>query len=133
MKGFVADIEEKTIQNPNFRAVLYTAAHAQIVVMTLKPSEDIGEEIHDGTDQFFRIEEGMCSVMIDGNTYQAKAGDAFLVPSGAKHNVINTSAKDPLKLYTIYAPPHHRDGVIHAAKADAEQDDEHFEGKTTEQ
>lgn len=132
MKGFFNNIERATLGNANFRTVLYTARHAQIVVMSLKPSEEIGEEVHKENDQFFRIEQGACTVKIDDTTYEAKEGDAFMVPAGATHNVINASQTEALKLYTIYSPPHHRDGVVHANKSDAEHDDEHFDGVTTE-
>ncbi len=131
MLGYVQNIEELTVNNGNFRQVVYTAKFSQLVLMSLKPREDIGEEIHDG-DQFFRIDKGMGRVVIDGTEHQIKDGFAIVVPAGAKHNVINDSDTDALKLYTIYSPPHHRDGVTHTTKQQAEADNEHFDGKTTE-
>ena len=130
MKGFVQDIESITGKNEEFRRVLYTAKNCQLVVMALKPREEIGEEVHT-LDQFFRVEEGAGEVIMDGARTAIRAGFAVVVPAGAKHNVINTGSV-PLKLYTIYAPPHHRDGVVHPTRADAEADHEHFDGKTTE-
>jgi mannose-6-phosphate isomerase-like protein (cupin superfamily) len=131
MKGFVGNIEELTIANENFRKVIYTAKFSQLVLMALKPKEEIGEEIHEG-DQFFRFEKGEGKVVIDGVESPIKDGSAVVIPAGAKHNVINTSETEPLKLYTIYSPPHHKDGVVHATKEEAEKDSEHFEGGTTE-
>jgi mannose-6-phosphate isomerase-like protein (cupin superfamily) len=130
MKGFVNNIERVTEENEDFRRVLYTAANCQLVVMALKPQEEIGEEVHD-VDQFFRVEEGTGEVIIDGVRTAIQAGSAVIVPAGANHNVINTGS-GPLNLYTIYAPPHHRDGIVHRTRADAEADSEHFDGKTTE-
>ena len=129
MKGFVDDIEKLTVENDNFRKVIYTGKHMQLVLMTLQPGEEIGAEVHDGHDQFFRIEEGSGQVIIDGNKYEVEDDDAVIVPAGARHNVINTG-EEPLRLYTIYGPPEHRDGVIHATKSD--ETEEHFDGKTTE-
>ncbi len=129
MKGFVDDIEALTEGNSDFRRVLYTGKHLQLVLMALQPGEDIGEEIHAGHDQFFRIEAGAGEVSIDGQRHAVKADDAVIVPAGARHNVTNTGS-EPLKLYTLYAPPEHRDGVIHPSRADAV--DEHFDGVTTE-
>jgi mannose-6-phosphate isomerase-like protein (cupin superfamily) len=119
-KGFVANIEKETLDNNNFRKVLYTSKHGQIVVMTLVPMEEIGMEVHEISDQFFRVETGEGKVIIDGEEAIISDGFAIVVPAGSQHNVINTSADKPLKLYTIYMPPHHKDGVIHATKADAE-------------
>lgn len=132
MKGYVTNIEQATKENNNFRQVLYTAKHSQLVLMSLKPQEEIGMEAHETLDQFFRFESGQGKVVIDGNEYQISDGSAVIVPAGAMHNVINTSSTEPLKLYTIYSPPNHRDGVMHATKEQAEADDEHFDGKTTE-
>ncbi len=132
MKGFVRAIEDAALGNNHFRTVLYTAKHSQIVAMSLPPGTDIGEETHADSDQYFRIELGKCTVKIDDNTYTACEGDGILVPAGAKHNIINTSDNEPLKLYTIYSPPHHRDGVVHLRKSNALEDDETFDGKTTE-
>lgn len=129
MKGFVDDIEELTVSNDLYRKVLYTGKNLQLVLMTLQPGEEIGEEVHEGHDQFFRIEEGEGSVVIDGETHGISDDDAVIVPAGARHNVINTG-DHPLRLYTIYGPPEHRDGVVHATKEDEQE--EHFDGKTTE-
>jgi len=132
MKGFNANIEKETIENSNFRKVLYTAKHCQLVLMSLKPLEEIGMEVHPDNDQFFRFEKGQGKVIIDGNEYQIKDGSAIIVPAGAQHNVINVSKKDDLKLYTIYSPAHHMDGVVRATKAEAEASEEEFDGTTTE-
>lgn len=129
MKGYVDNIEMLTENNTDFRRVLYTAEHMQLVLMTLKPGEEIGEEIHHDRDQFFRVEEGNGEVFIDGITSKIKSGDAIIVPAGALHNVINKSG-DPLQLYTLYGPPEHRDGTVHRTKSDVTE--EHFDGKTTE-
>lgn len=131
MKGYVDDIEEATERNEDFRRVLYTGAHLQLVLMTLQPGEEIGEEAHDDGDQFFRFEEGEGEVMIDGVTHEVEADFAVIVPAGARHNVINTG-DEPLKLYTLYGPPEHRDGVVHRTRAEADKSEEHFDGKTTE-
>ena len=131
MKGFVDNIETRTSQNSDFRRVLYTAKHMQLVLMSLKPGEDIGEEVHQDADQFFRVEEGQGEVWIDGSKTNIKREFAIIFPAGARHNVINTG-NTPLRIYTIYAAPHHRDGTVHATKADAERSEEHFDGKTTE-
>ena len=130
MKGFVQDIEGLAVQNGDFRRVLYTTRNCQIVLMALKPKEEIGAEVHK-LDQFFRVEEGSGEAVLDGVRTEIRAGFAVLVPAGTKHNIINTG-KAPLKLYTLYAPPNHRDGVVHHTRGDAEADDEHFDGKTTE-
>ena len=130
MKGFVQDIEGIAVKNDNFRQVLYTAENCQLVVMALKPKEEIGMEVHK-LDQFFRVEEGTGEAVLDGVRTVISAGFAVLVPAGAKHNIVNTGS-GPLKLYTLYAPPNHRDGVVHPTRADAEVDNEHFDGKTTE-
>lgn len=130
MKGYVKDIEAAATENENFRQVLYTAQHCQLVVMSLKPGEDIGMEVHQ-LDQFFRVEEGSGEAVLDDVVSPIRAGFAVLVPAGTEHNIINTG-KVPLKLYTLYAPPNHRDGVIHATRADAVRDDEQFDGKPTE-
>ena len=130
-KGYFGQIEELTLANENFRQVLYTGEHSQLVLMTLQPSEEIGMEVHEENDQFFRFEEGTGKVIINGNEYEVKDGDAIIVPSGSQHNVINTSDSDKLKMYTIYSPAHHKDGTIHATKADAMADEaEHYEGPT---
>ncbi len=130
MKGFVQNIEGLAIKNDKFRQVLYTAKNSQLVLMSLKPQEEIGAEIHK-VDQFFRIEEGSGEAVLNGARTPIEAGFAVLVPAGVNHNIINTGSV-ALKLYTLYAPPNHRDGVIHQTRADAEGDTEHFNGKTTE-
>lgn len=122
MTGFVQNIEQLALQNTNFRQVLYTAQHAQLVVMSLLPNEEIGEEVHESVDQFLRIEQGEGIVIIDGQKQPIADGTAILIPAGARHNVINTSLQEAMKLYTIYSPAHHRDGVIHATKSEAEAD-----------
>ena len=129
MKGFVENIEQLTLDNTDFRRVLDTGKHLQLVLMTLQPGDDIGEEVHDGHDQFFRIESGKGEVLIDGTRHPVEDDHAVIVPAGARHNVTNTGDA-PLKLYTLYAPPEHKDGVIHPTKADASE--EHFDGVTTE-
>jgi mannose-6-phosphate isomerase-like protein (cupin superfamily) len=130
MKGFVKDIEGIAVKNEDFRHVLYTAKNCQLVVMALKPAEEIGMEVHT-LDQFFRVEEGTGEAVMDGVTTKISAGFAVLVPAGANHNIVNTGST-PLKLYTLYSPPNHRDGVVHHTRAEAEKDDEHYDGKTTE-
>jgi mannose-6-phosphate isomerase-like protein (cupin superfamily) len=133
MHGFHDNIEEKTITNTNFRQVLYTGKHSQLVLMSLLPNEEIGMETHPDNDQFFRFETGVGKCVIDGNEYQVKDGSAIIIPAGAKHNIINTSATADLKMYTIYSPAHHRDGVVHATKQAAQADNEEFDGQTSEQ
>ena len=130
MKGYVQDIESLATRNVEFRRVLYTAKNSQLVLMALKPKEEIGAEVHK-LDQFFRIEEGSGEVILDGVRTAIRAGFAIVVPAGMNHNIINTGSV-PLKLYTIYSPPNHRDGVVHHTRADAEADNEHFDGKTRE-
>lgn len=131
MKGYVATIEEVALANENFRQVLYTAKNCQLVVMSLKPGEDIGEEVHQ-LDQFFRVEAGVGKAVLDGVEHTINDGFAILVPAGTRHNLINTSTEKPMKLYTLYAPPNHRDGVIHTTKVEAQVDTEKFDGKTSE-
>ncbi len=128
--GFVQDIESLAISNKEFRKVLYTAQHCQLVVMALNPKEEIGMEVHK-LDQFFRVEEGSGEAVLDGARTAIQAGFAVIVPAGTNHNIINTG-NVPLKLYTLYAPPNHRDGVVHSTRADAEADHEDFDGRTTE-
>jgi mannose-6-phosphate isomerase-like protein (cupin superfamily) len=130
VKGYVQDIEGLAIKNDEFRRVLYTAKHCQLVAMALKPQEEIGAEVHK-LDQFFRVEEGSGEAVLDGVRTAIRAGFAVVVPAGTDHNIINTGSV-PLKLYTLYAPPNHRDGVVHHTRADAEADNEHFDGKTRE-
>jgi mannose-6-phosphate isomerase-like protein (cupin superfamily) len=131
MKGYVDDIEKVTLANTDFRRVLYTGANLQLVLMTLQPGEEIGEETHDDRDQFFRIEEGKGAIVIDGRRHDVEDDFAVIVPAGARHNVINTGPA-PLKLYTIYGPPEHRDGTVHRTRSEAVRDEEHFDGATTE-
>ena len=130
MKGFIQDIEGLAAGNADFRKVLYTAKHCQLVVMALKPKEEIGSEVHK-LDQFFRVEEGSGEAVLDGVRTAIRAGFAIVVPAGATHNIVNTGTT-ALKLYTLYSPPNHRDGVVHHTRADAEADTEHFDGKTSE-
>jgi mannose-6-phosphate isomerase-like protein (cupin superfamily) len=130
MKGFVKNIEEISVKNEYFRQVLYTAKNCQLVIMALKPTEDIGMEVHK-LDQFFRVEEGTGEAILNDVRTAISAGFAVLVPAGTKHNIINTGTV-PLKLYTLYSPPNHRDGVVHRTRAEADADNEHFDGNTTE-
>jgi mannose-6-phosphate isomerase-like protein (cupin superfamily) len=131
MKGFVGDIEDMTELNTDFRRVLYTGQHIQLVLMALQPGDEIGEETHRDTDQFFRVEEGRGEAWIDGHKTKIKGDDGIVVPAGAKHNIKNTGTK-ALKLYTLYSPPQHSDGTVQATKAEAEASKEHFTGRTTE-
>ena len=132
MKGFVTNIEKDTLANNNFRQVLYTGKHSQLVLMSLKPSEEIGMEVHNENDQFFRFEKGQGMVIIDGNEYQVSDGFAVVVPAGAQNNIINVSTDQDLKLYTIYSPAHHKDGIVRVTKDEAMANEEDFDGKTTE-
>lgn len=130
-KGYKDNIEAVTTSNTDFRRVLYTGEQMQLVAMTLQPGEDIGAEVHEGHDQFFRFESGTGKAIVNETEYEVAADDAVIVPSGANHNIINTGDV-PLTLYTIYAPPEHADGITHATKAEAEVDEEHFDGTTSE-
>jgi mannose-6-phosphate isomerase-like protein (cupin superfamily) len=130
MKGYVQDIESLAIKNVEFRRVVYTAKYSQLVLMALKPKEEIGMEVHK-LDQFFRVEEGSGDAVLDGVRTAIRAGFAVVIPAGTNHNIINTGTV-PMKLYTLYSPPNHRDGVVHHTRAEAEADNEHFDGKTTE-
>lgn len=132
MKGFNANIEKDTLENNNFRQVLYTGKHSQLVLMSLKPGEEIGMEVHADNDQFFRFEKGIGKCIIDGNEYELKDGSAIVVPAGAQHNIINTSETDDLKMYTIYSPAHHKDGIVRATKEEAQAKEAEFDGITTE-
>lgn len=132
MQGFVKNIEKDTLENNNFRKVLYTSKHSQLVLMSLLPKEEIGMEIHPDNDQFFRFESGEGKCIIDGNEYKLGDGVAVVVPAGAQHNIINTSSTEKLKMYTIYSPAHHQDGIVRATKQEAEADGPEFDGKTTE-
>jgi len=132
MKGYVADIGKETLENENFRKVLYTAKHSQLVLMNLAPKEEIGTEVHK-LDQFIRVEKGTGKAILDGVEHSIADEYAIVIPAGTEHNVVNTSETEPLKLYTIYSPPEHRDGARHKTKADAMADaTDEFDGKTTE-
>jgi len=130
MKGYVTNIEKDSLENQNFRQVLYTAKNSQLVLMSLKPGEEIGMEMHT-LDQFFRVESGEGKTILDGVEHEIRDGSAIVIPAGTRHNIINTGEGE-MKLYTIYSPPNHRDGVVHLTKEEGEADDEHFDGKTTE-
>jgi len=132
MKGFKTNIDRATIDNHNFREVLYTSKHSQLVLMSLNPGEEIGMETHPDNDQFFRIEAGHGKSIIDGIEYEINAGDAIVIPAGAKHNIINTDNDAELKMYTIYSPAHHKDGITRATKKEAEAKEAEFDGVTTE-
>ena len=129
--AYVVNIEVETENNNNFRRVLYTAKNSQLVVMSLKPKEEIGSEVHQ-LDQFIRVEKGQGKSVLNGQEYNISGGFAVVVPAGTEHNIINTSETEDMKLYTVYSPPNHRDGVVHDTKVQAESDEEHFDGKTTE-
>ncbi|RJR32276.1 cupin domain-containing protein [Candidatus Parcubacteria bacterium] len=131
MKGYVINIEQAAVSNENFRKVLYTAKNSQLVVMSLGPKEDIGEEVHT-LDQFIRIEAGKGSAILDGVEHKIEDDYAIVIPAGTRHNIINSSDSEKMKLYTVYSPPEHRDGVVHQTKDEAISDNEHFDGKTTE-
>ncbi len=132
MRGYKTNIEKDTLNNTNFRKVLYSGLHLQLVLMSLQPGEDIGEEIHAENDQFFRFEGGEGKCIIDGNEYIVGDGDVLIIPAGARHNVINTSSTEPLKLYTLYGPSHHKDGIVRVTKKEAEENEEDFDGIPTE-
>lgn len=132
MKGFRSNIERETLDNDNFRKVLYTGQHTQLVLMSLNPGEEIGLETHEENDQFFRFESGEGEVIIDGNRHAVSDGVAVIVPAGAEHNVKNTSDSEELKMYTLYSPPHHKDQIVRATKQEAEENEEDFDGETTE-
>ena len=131
MKGYVTNIEKDTVKNQDFRRVLYTGKNTQLVLMSLRPKEDIGEEVHT-LDQFIRVESGRGVAILDGVKHQISDGSAVVIPAGTRHNVINDSGSEELKLYSLYSPPEHRDGTIHPTKDDALAREEHFDGKTTE-
>jgi len=132
MKGFCENIERDTKENSNFRKVVYTGKHSQLVLMSLKPGEEIGSEVHPDIDQFFRFDAGQGKVVIDDNEYEVSDGFAVIVPAGAEHNVINTSASEDLKLYTIYCPAHHKDGIVRATRQEAMDNEADFDGVTSE-
>ncbi len=132
MKGYIINIEKESLENENFRKVLYTAQNSQLVIMSLKPLEEIGEEMHD-LDQFLRVESGIGKAILDGVEHEIMDGSAVVVPAGTRHNIINTSDADYMKLYTVYSPPEHRDGVVHETKEVAMEDKtDEFDGKTSE-
>lgn len=132
VKGFAANIEQDTLDNGKFRKVLYTGKYSQLVLMSLLPKEEIGTETHEGTDQFFRFEKGRAKVIINSAEYNVADGSAVVIPAGATHNIINTSDSEELKLYTIYSPPHHKDGIVRGTKEEAAANSQEFDGKTTE-
>ena len=131
-KGYITEIERTTEENTNFRKVLYTSKHLQLVLMTLQPNEEIGEEVHTDIDQFFRIENGQGLCIINGHIHNIKAGDAIIVPAGSRHNIINNDSMQTLNMYTIYTPPSHKDGIIRATKKEADNIGERYDGHTTE-
>ncbi len=131
MNGYVTNLEQATQTNTDFRRVLYTGKHSQLVLMHLKPKEEIGMELHT-LDQFIRIEHGNAVAILDGVEHQLEDGSAVVIPAGTKHNIVNTSTTEPLKLYSVYSPPEHKDGTVHESKADALAHEEHFDGHTTE-
>jgi len=132
MKGLNINIEKETLENSNFRKVIYTGRHSQLVLMAIKPKEEIGMEVHSDNDQFFRFEQGRGKVVIDGNEHEIANGSAIIVPAGSQHNVINTSKTEELKFYTIYSPAHHKEGIIRETKEEAEANEADFDGQTTE-
>lgn len=132
MKGFHTNIDIATRENKDFRHVLYTGKHTQLVLMSLLPGEEIGLETHLENDQFFRFEKGVGRCIIDGNEYEIKADDAIIIPAGAAHNIMNTSKTEALKMYTLYSPPHHKDSIVRSTKAEAETHEAEFDGITTE-
>ena len=131
-KGFKQNIEKSTLENDNFRKVLYTGEHSQLVLMSLPPNGEIGMEIHEENDQFFRFEGGEGKVFINETVYEVRDGDAVIVPAGAEHNVVNASEAEALKFYTIYSPAHHQDGIVRATKEEADSNEAEFDGRTTE-
>lgn len=132
VKGFKTALEKETGVNTDFRKVLYTSKHLQLVLMSLEVGEEIGEEIHLENDQFFRFESGIGHCRVNETEYFVKDGDVLIVPAGAKHNILNASSTDQLKLYTIYAPPHHKEGIVRHSKQDATERETLFNGETTE-
>lgn len=132
MKGYVANIEDLSLANETFRTVLYTDTRLQLVVMSLKPLEDIGSETHDDVDQFIRVEAGEGKAILDGVEHPLRDGSVVIIPQGTEHNIVNTSSEHPMKLYTLYAPPEHKDGTVHQTRAEAMAAEEHFDGQTTE-
>lgn len=131
-RGYNGNIEKLTLENKNFRKVLYTAKHLQLVLMSVKPGQDVGLETHPDNDQFFRFESGEGRVFVDGTSYEVTDGDTVIVPAGSEHNILNMSNKKDLQFYTIYATPHHKDGIVRETKEDATRHEEEFDGETTE-
>ncbi len=131
MKGFVTNIEKLSLENTDFRRVLYTTTNCQLVLMSVPADEEIGEEVHD-VDQFIRIEKGEGRSVLDGVERDLTDGSVVVIPAGVRHNIINTSQKESLQIYTLYTPPHHKDGTVHKTKVDAMESDEHFDGVTTD-
>lgn len=131
-KGFHTNIEKETLENDNFRKVLYTAKHCQLVLMSLRPKEEIGMEVHADNDQFFRFEKGSGKCIINGNEYEIGDGVSIIVPAGSSHNIINVSEVEDLKMYTIYSPAHHKDGIVRKTKDEAVANEADFDGVTTE-
>jgi mannose-6-phosphate isomerase-like protein (cupin superfamily) len=131
VNGYIIDLEKATAENNNFRQVLYTAKNSQLVLMSLEPGQDIGEEVHE-LDQFIRVEKGEGKAVLNRVEHMLGDGYAVIIPAGTRHNIINTSGESQMKIYTLYSPPNHRDGVIHKTKEEADADDEHFDGVTTE-
>lgn len=132
MKGHITNIEKDTLENENFRKVIFTAENMQLVLMSIEPNDEIGEEMHEDVDQFIRIEKGSGKAILNGEEYEIMDGSSVVIPAGVRHNIVNSSAEEKLKLYTIYSPPEHRDGVIHQTKEDAMSDEEDvFEGETS--
>jgi mannose-6-phosphate isomerase-like protein (cupin superfamily) len=132
MKGFSVNIEQETIDNTDYRRVLYTAERAQLVLMSIAPGDEIGAEVHNDNNQFLRFEAGNGKVIVDNQEYEVTDGSAVIVPAGARHNVVNMSDSEALKLYTIYSPPHHKDGIVQPTHETADASDEHFDGVTSE-
>jgi mannose-6-phosphate isomerase-like protein (cupin superfamily) len=132
MRGYIDNIEERALENEYFRKELYTDKHLQLVVMSLAPGEEIGMEVHNQEDQFIRIEQGQGKAILSGKESPLSDGTVIIIPAGTEHNIVNASEDAPLKLYTLYSPPHHADGTVHKTKAEAESDEEHFDGRTTE-
>lgn len=132
MKGFYTNINETALNNTNFREVLYTGQHSQLVLMSLKPGEEIGSEVHPDNDQFFQFEAGAGTVVVDDTSYEVTDRNLVVIPAGAQHNIINSSETEDLKMYTIYSPAHHKDGIVRATKAEAEANGPEFDGVTTE-
>lgn len=132
MKGYFGKIEELTLNNSFFRQVLYTSKNFQLVLMSLKPKEEVGFEVHEENDQFFRFEKGVGQVVIDESIYDVKDGDVIIIPKGARHNVINTSESEDLKMYTLYSPPHHKDKTVHKTKEEADNNEKEFDGILSE-